>query len=98
MFSSPSTPKSKIVSSLRRLWLTSRERSTALRVQQYTCQRCGVKQSKKRGNEQKVQVHHKEGILNWDKIIQAIREQLLVGPDKLEVLCPDCHSKETYKK
>jgi predicted HNH restriction endonuclease len=73
--------------------MRSSERSSALRGTSYCCASCGVKQSKKKGHEQKVVVHHKEGVLNWDEIIETIRKNLLCSPDKLEVLCPDCHDK-----
>lgn len=90
------TPKGQIVRQLRLLWLRSRERGEALKLSGYKCQKCGVKQSKKKGFEQKVEVHHKLGVGNWDKIIDVIHEQLLCFPEQLEVLCPDCHDKETY--
>jgi len=89
----PITPKSIIVHQLRQLWLRSRERAEALRSSQYCCVHCGVKKSVKKGFEQKIEVHHKEGVCNWDKIIEVIREQLLCSPDKLEALCPGCHDK-----
>ena len=70
------TTNSRIKSKLRELWLRSRERGAVLKREKYTCEKCGVKQSRKKGFEQKVEVHHKEGILNWDKIYEVIREQL----------------------
>ena len=85
------TDKSRIRSALRRLWLQSKERSTALKEAEYKCNKCGVKQSKAKGKEQKVEVHHKEGIGNWNKVIELIQEELLCNPNKLEVLCPECH-------
>ena len=57
----------------------------------YTCEKCGVKQSKAKGKEQKVEVHHEHGICNWDEIIDVIEEQLLCDPEYLQVLCPQCH-------
>jgi len=92
----PITPKYLIRNKLRMMWLHSRERAQALREQEYSCQKCGVKQSKAKGKEQKVEVHHKEGVCNWEEIIQLIYNQLLCTPDKLEVLCPICHKHETY--
>ena len=85
------TPRSRIVSHMRSLWLRSSERGAALKRDKYTCQDCGAKQSKAKGKEQKVQVHHKEGVLNWDELIEAIRAYLLTDPENLETLCPDCH-------
>jgi 5-methylcytosine-specific restriction endonuclease McrA len=88
------TPRSKIQSALRQLWLRSRERAAALKRDKYCCQICGVKQSKKKGFEQKVEVHHTAGRVDWDALIQLIYERLLVDPAGLETLCPDCHDKK----
>ena len=88
------TTDSQIKSALRRLWLRSKERAEILKQSEYTCAECGVKQSKAKGKEQKVEVHHKEGILNWQEIYDAIRKNLLCDVDGLEVLCPDCHSEK----
>ena len=90
------TKKAIIVRHLRLLWLHSWERADALKREKYCCQRCHVKQSKKKGFEQKIQVHHKDGVGNWDKVIDLIREEILCDSDKLEVLCPTCHDQETY--
>jgi len=91
------TTKSQITIALRRLWLRSRERASALKRDKYTCQNCGVKQSKAKGKEQKVQVHHKNGITNWNEIINCIRKNLLCNPENLETLCPNCHkNKNVY--
>lgn len=86
----PYTPRSRIRASLRQLWLRSRERAAALKRDKYTCQKCGKKQSRKKGCEIYVQVHHKEGI-NWEGLIDLVAERLLQTPDKLETLCEDCH-------
>jgi len=88
------TPNSKIRANLRQLFLRSRERGNAIKRDKYTCQCCGRKQSKAIGKEFKVQVHHKEGILNWDKLFLAVREYLLCNPDLLETLCEECHGKK----
>ena len=85
------TPNSQIKHALRLLWMKSRERSTALKREGYCCQKCGKKKSVKKGAEQKIEVHHKEGIGNWDKVIALIQEEILCEPEKLEVLCPECH-------
>ena len=89
------TPRGRVRSALRRLWLYSRERNAAIQEAHYTCKKCGIKQSKKKGFEVKVEVHHKEGIGNWEKVINIIFEELLCSVDKLEVLCKECHKKET---
>ena len=88
------TSRARIKGMLRQMWLRSAERNETLKRDGYTCQDCGIKQSTKKGFEQKVQVHHKEGIDVWDDIIDLIQESLLCDPDKLETLCPDCHDKK----
>jgi predicted HNH restriction endonuclease len=87
------TKKTHIVRHLRLMWLQSNERSQALKNANYSCQSCGVKQSKKKDHIQKIEVHHKEGIGNWDKVIELIRSEILCSPDQLMVLCPDCHDR-----
>jgi hypothetical protein len=94
----PITPYSRIVSALRMLWLRSRERQLALKLAGNTCKRCGRKASKAKGREFKVEVHHTHGVGNWNAVVMAIKDQLLVGPDKLEVLCKECHAKEHAKE
>ena len=88
------TSRARIKGMLRQMWLRSAERGTAIKRDGYTCQDCGIKQSTKKGFEVKVQVHHKEGINNWDEIIDLIQDSLLCNPDKLETLCIDCHDKK----
>ncbi len=90
------TTKGRIVAALRQLWLRSKERSECLKRDKYTCQDCGVKQSRARGKEVKVEVNHKKGITNWDEIVDLIRHELLCEPEDLEVLCVDCHRAKTY--
>lgn len=91
----PTTPRSRVRAALRQLWLRSRERAAALKRDKYTCQICGVKQSRAKGKEVYVEVHHKQGILDWDTIIDLVMQHILVSPDNLEVLCKECHEKET---
>lgn len=79
---------------LRQLWLRSRERAAALKRDQYTCTRCGKKQSKARGREQAIEVHHVEGIGNWEAVIDLVFAEILCSPDKLRTICPDCHKTE----
>jgi len=88
------TPNHRIRSALRRLWLRSRERSNRLKVDGYACQRCGRKQSRAKGREIYVEVHHRNGV-NWEGLADLIRERLLVHPDNLETLCRECHEKES---
>jgi 5-methylcytosine-specific restriction endonuclease McrA len=85
------TPRSRIRSTLRMLWLRSRERAAALRMNKRTCFHCGVKASTAKGREQKVEVHHIAGIANWEKVIDSIYKELLVKPENLMVICPECH-------
>jgi predicted HNH restriction endonuclease len=89
----PYTPNSRIKSALRQLWLRSRERAAALKRDGYTCQCCGIKQSRAKGREVYVEVHHAEGVLNWDHLYTAIRHWLLCNPEHLVTLCKDCHKK-----
>ena len=90
----PYTPNSQIKAALRRLWLRSRERASAIKRDKYTCQRCLRKQSKAKGGEFKVEVHHRHGIENWPEIYRVVRQYLLTDPEHLETLCPECHKKE----
>jgi 5-methylcytosine-specific restriction endonuclease McrA len=84
------TPRSQIRSALRRLWLRSRERQEALKRDKYTCVECGGKQSRAKGKEFYVQIHHIEGI-EWEKVIDYILRHVLVEPEKLETRCEKCH-------
>lgn len=87
------TPRSKVRAALRQLSLRSRERAQALKRDKYTCQICGIKQSKAQGKEQKVEVHHIAGEIPWEPLIDYIFEHLLVPPEKWITYCPDCHDK-----
>jgi predicted HNH restriction endonuclease len=89
----PNTPNSIIRNALRKLWLRSREHQAALKREHYTCQECGGKQSKAKGREFSVAVHHRDGI-EWDGLIAIIAERLLQDESKLVVLCPTCHEKQ----
>lgn len=91
----PYTPSSQIRSALRQLWLRSRERQAALKRDGYTCQCCGAKQSKAKGREKSVEVHHVDGV-NWAGLIDLVRERLLAG--ELECLCRECHADETLQQ
>lgn len=89
------TTNTKIKTTLRRLFLQSRERSEAMKREKYTCQKCGVKQSRTKGKEVYVEAHHIEGVCNWDEIYIAIRKNLLCNPDMIQILCKECHREET---
>ena len=88
------TPSSQIRSALRKLFLRSRERSFRLKTDGYTCQRCGRKQSKAKGRELAVEVHHVSGATHLKEIEEVIRKNLLCEPGLLETVCVDCHEKE----
>lgn len=88
------TPNSQIRSALRRLFLRSRERAAAIKRDKYTCQKCGKKQSKAKGKEFLVEIHHKDGIENWEALFKAVRRYLLCNEKDLETLCKKCHKKE----
>lgn len=85
-----STPRSKVRAALRQLFLRSRERAAAIKRDKYTCQTCGVKQSKAKGKEVSVEVHHVNGI-EWEDLISIVYEMLLCDPSKLITLCKECH-------
>ena len=86
------TPRSRIQSNLRMLWLRSRERAAALKRDGYTCQNCHRKQSKSKNSPLKIEVHHINGV-RWNEIIDHIYQELLVNPEKLITLCKECHGK-----
>jgi len=87
----PYTPNSRIRSALRMLFLRSRERAAAIKRDKYTCQTCGLKQSKAKGKEAKVECHHKDGVMNWDELFKAVRQYLLCDPSLMQTLCEKCH-------
>lgn len=87
----PTTPRSRVKNALRQLWLRSRERAACLKAHKHSCARCGIKSSVAKGKEVKLQVHHKEGIGNWEEVIDLIYEQILCAPEKQEPLCTSCH-------
>ena len=89
----PYTPRSKIRNVLRRyVWLRSRERAAALKRTGYHCTECGKKQSKAKGKELSLEVHHLDGA-HLEYIIDEIYKYLLCPPDRLMPLCGDCHGK-----
>jgi len=87
------TPRYKVTSAIRRLWMGSRERQTALKLAGYRCERCGIKRSAAKGSEVVIEVHHRNGI-DWDGIIDLIIERVLQRPDDYECLCRECHKQE----
>ena len=94
----PITPRSQVKAAIRQLWLRPRERAEALKRDGYTCQECGVKQSTAKGKEQRVEVHHLNGI-EWQNVVDYIFRHVLVEPKHLQTLCPECHKKiEEFNK
>jgi predicted HNH restriction endonuclease len=89
----PHTPSSQIRSALRKLWMRSRERAAALKRDGYSCQVCGIKQSRAKGREVYVEVHHVDGVHNWAALIEAVRDYLLCDSSMLQTLCEECHKK-----
>lgn len=83
------TPRSRIVSLLRRLSLWSRERQKLVREFNGVCNVCGCS---KRKNQ--IEVHHIRQP-NWNLLIELIRKELL-EINNLTVLCKECHKKETH--
>jgi hypothetical protein len=88
------TPRSRVRSALRQVWLRSRERAAAIKRETGHCQDCGVKQSVAKGREVKIEVHHEDGV-EWDRLIEQVYKYLLCSPDRLRVLCKECHAKLT---
>ena len=93
----PYTPKSRVRSALRQVWLRSRERAAALKRDHYQCQDCGIRQSTRKGHIVKVEVDHLDGI-EWNKILEYIYRHILVDPSKLETVCRPCHQKRTRER
>lgn len=89
----PYTPDSQIKNCLRKLWLWSRERNSAVRSVGNTCCKCGRKGSQAKGKEVTIEVHHINGI-DWSGLCSLIRDRLLQTPDKLVCMCKECHAKE----
>jgi len=94
----PYTPNSRIRSSLRVLWLRSRERAACLKAHGNCCSECGRKASVAKGREVRIDVHHRNGVGNWDRIFKVIREELLCDPEHLTALCEKCHESKHEKQ
>jgi 5-methylcytosine-specific restriction endonuclease McrA len=91
----PYTPASRIMSWIRRGWTQSRERAKVMKEARYTCCKCNAKQSRAKGKEVYVEVHHVNKI-NREKIVKVIREEML-DVEQI-VLCHACHKAETEKE
>lgn len=79
-------------SALRRLWLRSPERAISLKKAGYCCQICGAKQSKAKGREVKIEVHHTRPV-DLDACWEEAQKQMFVPPEELVPLCKACHKK-----
>lgn len=88
-----STPRSRVRSALRQVWLRSRERAAAIKREGGCCEGCGKKQSKAKGREVKIEVHHLNGV-EWEQMVDYVYRHLLCDPKHLAVYCPECHRKE----
>jgi hypothetical protein len=44
-----------------------------------------------------VEVHHLDGVTNWDELFRVVRDFLLCDPANMETLCEKCHKEETGK-
>ena len=84
------TPRSQVKHTLQQLFLRSREHSFALKRDGYTCQICGKKQSRAKGKEVYVELHHIDAIA-WQHLIDMVYEMLLCDPGRLQTLCKECH-------
>jgi len=90
----PTTPRSRVRSAIRQVFLRSRERAKCIKDHHNTCERCGRKGSVAKGRELKIQVHHKAGVCNWERVIDEVFKEVLCAPEQMEVLCVECHQKE----
>ena len=90
----PSTPRSRVRACLRQLWLRSRERASAIKRENGCCEGCGGKQSKAKGKEFKIEVHHINGVPNWEHLIDEVYRHILCDSKELQVMCKPCHDKE----
>jgi 5-methylcytosine-specific restriction endonuclease McrA len=95
----PTPLRSRLRSALRMVWMRSPERAAALKRDNYTCQICGAKQSKARGREVKVHVHHVKGIFDWQLLLDTIMlSGLFCDRGHLVTHCVDCHKKEKINR
>ena len=89
----PNTPRSRIRSTLRQLWLRSRERAAALKRSGNRCECCGELSKHRKGGTVTLEVHHHD-MIQWDKVLDYIQKHILVDPKHLTVFCKECHDKE----
>ena len=59
----------------------------------YACEVCGKKgraKDTKNGPKCVLHAHHIDGI-NWDGLVDLYRRRVLCPPDRLKIVCTDCH-------
>lgn len=93
----PHTPVSQIKGAVRNLTLRCRERQAALKAANRTCAVCGAKHSVAKGREVCVEAHHTRPP-NWERVISAIREELLQTAEEWQCLCKGCHGATHERK
>ena len=91
----PITPVSMIKNCFRTLTMRCGEGHAVRKRDGNSCRICGRKHSVAKGMEVKIQVHHTVKP-NWDRIIQAVREELL-NQEVMICLCEQCHA-EVHEK
>jgi hypothetical protein len=92
MTKKPSTLRSRVRAALRMVWMRSPERAAALKRDGYTCTICGKKQSRASGRECKVQVHHLDGIMDWNEVLDfVLASGLFCNREYLTTYCKTCH-------
>ena len=89
----PNTPRSRIRTTLRRLWLYSRERAAAVKRAENRCEVCNALSKDRKGGTVTLEVHHND-MIEWEKVLDYIQRHILVHPDGLTVFCKQCHEDE----
>ena len=80
----PLTDKQRVRNALRKAWMQSKSRSSRLKLDNYTCQCCDKKlttSKTKLENEpdkycDKLNVHHTDGSIDWDKVMESVPDHL----------------------
>jgi hypothetical protein len=85
----PITPVSMIKGCFRILTMRCREAHAVRKRDGNACTKCHRKHSVAKDHPVQVQVHHTKKP-DWDRIIKAIREELL-DPANMVCICSDCH-------
>lgn len=85
------TPSSKIVHAVRAMSMRSREFAEARKNTANSCCICGRKQSKAKGREVAIHIHHGTHRPIWERVVRAIRQEVLQTPGMLWPICKECH-------